>query len=68
MMVLGIGLVLRQFLFGIISAIFILKLAKKIRAGRKRGQVQHLIWRLGLNLDTPLKKYGPRSLMLEYMR
>ena len=68
LMVLGLSLVVRQFIPGIITTIVLLSLAKKLRAGRKRGQVQHLLWRLGLNLDTPLKRHGPRALILEYMR
>lgn len=68
LMVLGLSLVVRQFLPGIVMTVLLLSVAKKLRAGRKRGQVQHLLWRLGLNLDTPLKKHGPRALMLEYMR
>lgn len=68
LMVFGICLVVRQFVAGIVLALLILSLAKKLRAGRKRGQMQHLLWRLGLQLDTPLKKHGPRALLLEYMR
>lgn len=68
LMLMGLALIARQFLLGIVLAVTVLSLAKRMRAGRKRGQMQHLFWRLGLSLDTPLKKHGPRALMLEYMR
>lgn len=66
--ILGCGIVLRQFHFGIIGAYLVLHFAKKLRAGQKRGQVQHLLWRFGLNLDGPLKKHAPSPIKLEYMK
>lgn len=67
-MAMGVCLILQKFFTGIVCAMFILWLAKKFKAGAKRGEIQHLIWRLGLNLDTPLKLFGPPSTRLEYMR
>jgi len=67
-MVMGVCLILQKFLFGIIGAFTVLWAAKKFKSGAKRGQVQHLIWRLGLNLDTPLKLFSASSTRLEYMR
>ena len=66
--VVGLFTILRLFPIGIIAAGFVLWGAKKVKAGSKRGQVQHLMWRLGLNLDTPLKRFGPKPLRIEYMK
>jgi len=66
--VLGAAIVLRLFIPGLFGAVGVLILAKKIRSGQKRGQVQHLLWRLGLNLDTPLKRHAPKPLRLEFMK
>lgn len=67
-MVMGVCIILQKFMLGIIGGYCVLWLAKKAKAGAKRGQVQHLLWRLGLNLDTPLKLFSPPSTRLEYMR
>ncbi|MGL6250743.1 MAG: type IV conjugative transfer system protein TraL [Billgrantia desiderata] len=67
-MVVGVAIIMRMFLPGIVVAIFLMMLAKRMRAGQKRGQVQHVLWRLGLRLDPLLSKFGPRPMRLEYMR
>ena len=69
MIFLCVGIVFQQFLAGMIGSIFILYLSRKMRGGRKRGQVQHVIWRLGVGMvDPAMKKYGPPPMRLEYMR
>lgn len=68
MLLLGTTILMGGFLFGFVGAILVLKYAKRLRAGSKHGQVPHLFWRIGLNLDTPLRKYGPNPLLLEYYK
>lgn len=67
-MVIGVGLIMRLFIPSIFVAIFLMMMAKKMRAGQKRGQVQHVLWRMGLKLDPLLGKYAPRPMRLEYIR
>jgi|SRR5690554_3574523 len=67
-MVLGVAIIMRLFVPGLVVAIFMMMMAKKMRAGQKRGQVQHMLWRMGLRLDPLLARFGPRPMRLEYMR
>ncbi len=67
-MVIGVGLIMRLFIPSIFVAIFLMMMAKRMRAGQKRGQVQRFLWRMGLKLDSLLGKYAPPPMRLEYMR
>lgn len=66
MILMGVCILTNQILVGFVGVVIVLKIAKKLRQGQKQGQVQHLFWRTGINLDTPLKKHGPNPLILEY--
>lgn len=67
-MVIGVGIIMRFFIPGLIAGILLMMAAKKMRAGQKRGQVQHVLWRMGLRLDPLLGKFAPRPMRLEYIR
>lgn len=66
MMFAGLGILMEMFLLGFMGMIVVLVYAKKLRQGQKRGQVQHLFWRMGINIDKPLKKNAGNPLILEY--
>lgn len=68
MLLLGTTILMGGFLFGAIGAVLVLKHAKKLRQGSKEGQVPHLFWRIGLNLDKPLRLHGVNPLILEYYK
>lgn len=54
----GVGFVIRMELFGFLSAYILLKVSKHLKKGAKRGQMQHLLWRVGLEMDPLMKKKG----------
>lgn len=68
MMLLGATILMGKLLIGVISSVVVLKYAKKLRQGQKEGQVPHILWRAGLNLDSPLRKYGVNPLILEFYK
>jgi TraL protein len=59
--VLGMGIALKMFVFGVIGCCVTLMIASKLRNGAKRGAAQHWFWYMGLNLDTALKRLKLRS-------
>lgn len=66
MMLVGTTILMNQTLAGLAGAVVVLKLAKKLRQGQKQGQVQHLFWRIGIDMDKPLRKHAANPLILEY--
>lgn len=67
-LIFGIFIVLGSFLLGLVAFLVTLSAAKKLKSGEKRGQVQHILWRLGLNIDMPLRRHAPNPLWLEYIK
>lgn len=65
-LLMGLCTIMQQFILGVVLLVVVLKIAKKMRSGAKQGQVQHLLWRIGLTLDKPLKENGPNPVILEY--
>ncbi len=68
MLILGATILMGNLLFGVIGSVMVLKSAKKLRQGQKEGQVPHMLWRTGMNLDSPLRKYGVNPLILEFYK
>lgn len=63
----GVGFVVRMELFGFIGAYVLLKVSKKLKSGAKRGQMQHMLWRLGIEADPLLQKKGvPSPFQVEF--
>lgn len=65
-MLMGVSILMEAMAVGFVGAIIVLKVAKKLRQGQKKGQVQHLFWRIGIEMDKPLKKHSANPLILEY--
>lgn len=64
---LGIGIVMSLWTFGLVTAAVVLWGAKKLRRGAKPGAIQHLLWYLGLPLDKTLTRYFPSSSVREWL-
>lgn len=59
-LLLGLGIILKQPIIGIGGCFGFLQLSKKLKRGAKRGQGMHTMWRFGIEVDPLLKKYGHR--------
>ncbi len=66
--VLGLGIVLKQPIVGFGGCWALLQLAKRMKRGAKKGQGLHLAWRYGLEVDPLMKKYGFRPFHQEFMK
>lgn len=55
----GFGLVMNLWFVGMFMGIGVLIGSRYLSRGAKRGNVQHLIWALGLNIDKFLKDQFP---------
>lgn len=55
----GFGLVMNLWFVGMFMGIGVLVGSRYLGRGAKRGNVQHLMWALGLNIDVPLKTQFP---------
>lgn len=58
---LGMGVVMKMFLFGIIAFVITLMVASKLRNGAKRGAAQHWLWYMGLSVDGALDRMKLRA-------
>ncbi|WP_018234311.1 type IV conjugative transfer system protein TraL [Thioalkalivibrio thiocyanodenitrificans] len=65
---LGFGIVMGILLFGAVGAVAVLVGAQKLKRGAKPGTVQHFLWRLGLQLDSCLKKKFPAPWKNEFIQ
>jgi len=57
---LGLGIAIRQFLFGAVIAFGFVYLYRKTTSTGKRGLYVHMIWRAGLPFDPLMKKFWPK--------
>lgn len=66
-MILGVGIVAKQLLFGMIGAYICLKISRKLSRGAKRGQSKHGLWRMGVSfIDPPLSKKMPHPVQTDF--
>lgn len=61
-----IGMVLEQFLVGVVLMLFWMWFSKQMAAKSKRGAMQHILWRNGVNLDTVMRKHAQDPFVIEY--
>ena len=55
----GLGIVIQRLEIGIVLAWGVMKLAKVMRKGAKRGVMNHSLWRIGIISDKNLSRYDP---------
>lgn len=63
----GFGLVMNLWFIGLGMSAAVLIGSRYLARGAKRGSVQHLIWSLGLRIDTPLKTQFPAPWTNEFI-
>lgn len=67
LLLVGVGIVIRSMIFGLVSAAIVLWLFKKFKSGSKTGQTLHLLWRTGCPVETSMKKAGfPKPTRVEF--
>lgn len=66
-MILGVAIVAKQLLFGMIGAYVCLKVSRRLGRGAKKGQSKHALWRLGAAfIDPPLSKKMPHPIKTDF--
>lgn len=64
---LGLGIVSKLWVVGLLGAGGILVGSRHLKRGAKRGGMQHLIWSLGLQVEPHLSKTFPPSWKNEFI-
>lgn len=59
--VLGMGMILKMFLLGVVGCVVTLVVATKLRQGAKRGAAQHWLWFMGARIDRSLERTNLRA-------
>lgn len=62
----GFGFVTDLVLLGVIAGGMCLALANKLKRGKKRGAVQHWLWRRGLEIDPGMQKHFPSPWKVDF--
>jgi len=62
-----LGLILQQFIIGIVCFFAWLSFSKKAAAQSKRGYLAHFTWAAGMRIDPAMKKHAPNPLTKEYL-
>ena len=56
----GFGIIMHLWVFGMVASAGVLMGSRYLKRGAKRGTMQHFLWALGLQMDSPLaKKFKP---------
>lgn len=64
----GIGIVAKQLLLGLVLATFVMWLGKIMSRGTKRGQAKHTAWRMGADfVDDTLTKHGFKPMQDDFV-
>lgn len=65
--VMGMGVALNMFLFGVVGCVVTLMVATKLRKGAKRGAAQHWLWHMGMNIDRAMARMKLKSWNNDFM-
>jgi len=62
-----LGLILHQFILGLVCFYVWMNFSKKAAAEAKRGYLSHFTWALGLRVDPAMKRRAPNPFVKEYL-